>query len=107
MRSRTDPLLLKASCCSLETVARLFQEPLHHASDIVTIGHVVAERGEALRFAALLHLVELLNIELLVLDGAPIVGCVVHREARRECSVGSDDDPVLPGAAAPVFTDAA
>src|SRR6266852_918772 len=44
-------------------------------------------------------------VKLLVSDRSPIVFRVVHGEARRKRSICSDDQPVLSGAAAPVFAD--
>ena len=57
-----------------------------------------------MRLAALLHLFELLQIELLVFDGSPIVSGVVHGKTRRECSIRADNQPVLASTAAPMST---
>ena len=46
-------------------------------------------------------------VELLIGHSAPVVRCVVQGKARSETSIGSNDQPVLPGAASPVLADAA
>src|SRR5208283_882522 len=99
--------LFKTSGYTLESVACLLEEPLHYAGGVVAVRHIVAEGGEAVRFATLLHFGELLEIELLLLDGAPIVFGVVHGEARRQRSIGANDQPILTGAATPVLADTA
>src|SRR5260370_35978684 len=102
-----DSGLLEAAGHALEAMHRLLPEPLHDASSAIAVGDVIAERGKTLRFAALLHVRQLLNVKLLVSDRSPIVFRVVHEEARRKRSICSDDQPVLSGAAAPVFADTA
>src|SRR6266478_5430173 len=99
--------LFKTSGYALEAVQGLFPQPLHHAGRAVAVRDVVSQRRKAIRLATLFHLRELLDVELLVADGAPVVRRVVHGKARSECPVGSNDQPVLPGAAAPVLADAA
>src|SRR5260370_17224430 len=58
---------------------------------------------KAIRLAALFHIRELLDIELLIADGTPVVVCVVHGKARSECPVGSNNQPVLSASAPPVL----
>src|SRR2546421_7211520 len=78
-----------------EAVQRLARDPLQHALGVVAVGEdVVAGRKTVLR-ALLLHLVELLNVELRVLNRAPVVRRRVHREAGRERAVGAYDERVL------------
>ena len=84
-------------------MACLLKQPLHYAGGVVAVRHVVAQGREAVGLATLLHFGELFQIELLILDCAPIVFGVIHREARSEGAVGADDEPVLTGAATPVF----
>ena len=84
-------------------MAGLLQQPLHHSSHVVAVRHVVAERREAVWFAALFHFGQLFQVKFLVFNCAPIEFRVVHRKARRERAVGADDQPVLAGAAAPVL----
>src|ERR1700740_1303136 len=99
--------LFKASGYALEAVQGLFPQPLHHAGRAVAVRDVVSQRRKAIRLATLFHLRELLDVELLVADGAPVVRRVVHRKARSECPIGSNDQPILSGAASPVLADAA
>jgi hypothetical protein len=54
--AKLQPLSFEAAGNTLESVARLFEQPLHDTSYVVAIGDVVSKRGEAMRFAALLHL---------------------------------------------------
>lgn len=56
-----------------------------------------------MRFATLLHFVELLQVEFLIFNGAPIIFGVVHGKAWSQCPIGADNQPVLAAAAAPVF----
>src|SRR5713101_2407908 len=97
-----DPLF-KASRDTLESIHSLLPQPLHHASRAVAVSDVVPQRRKAIRLAALFHIRELLDIELLIADGAPVVGCVVHGKARSECPVGSNNQPVLSGATPPML----
>src|SRR5260370_31253329 len=95
--------LFKTSRHALESVHRLFPEPIHDTSCAVTVGNVVAERRKTVRLAALLHFGQLFEVELLIFNRAPIIFRVVHGEARCKGSIGADDQPVLAGTAAPVF----
>ena len=99
--------LLETSGYTLESVACLLKEPLHYAGGVVAVRHIVAQGGEAVGLATLLHFGELLEIELLIFNGAPIVFGVVHREAGSEGAVRADDKPVLTGAATPVLANTA
>src|SRR5713101_5374587 len=97
-----DPLF-KASRDTLESIHSLLPQPLHHASRAVAVSDVVPQRRKAIRLTALFHFRELFDVELLIGDGAPVVRRVVHWKARSESPVGADDQPVLSGAASPVF----
>src|SRR6516225_7227373 len=102
-----EPRLFETASDTLETVACLLKEPLHHAGHVIAVSDVVAEGREAMGLTSLLHCGKLLEIEFVVFDRAPIVVGVVHREARRKSAVGADDEPVLAGAASPMFSDTA
>src|SRR5215471_7931647 len=95
--------LLKTSGYTLESVACLLKEPLHHSGSIVAVCDIVAKGGETVGLATLLHFGELPEIELLIFDCAPIIFGVVHREAGGQGAVRADDKPVLTGAATPVL----
>src|SRR5258708_24801230 len=99
--------LFKAPSDTLEAVHGLLPQPLHHAGRAVAVSDVVPQRRKATRLAALFHFRELFDIELLIADGAPVVRRVVQGKTRSESSVGTDDQPVLSGAASPVLTHAA
>src|SRR5258707_15705687 len=83
--------LLKASGYALEAVHGLFPQPLHHARRAVAVSDVVSQCRKAIRLAALFHFRELFDVELLIGNRAPVVRRVVHRKARSESSVGTDD----------------
>ena len=63
--------------------------------------------SKAIWLAALFHLRELFDVELLIADRAPGVCGVVEGKARSQRPVGTDDQPVLSRAADPVFTNSA
>src|SRR5579885_1269467 len=98
---------LKAAGHALEPMTGLLEQPLHDPGDVIAVSHVVAQSREAVGLAALFHLRKLFEIKFVILNGAPIVSCVVHGKTRRECSIRADDQPILPPAAAPMFTDTA
>src|SRR5260370_36337280 len=95
--------LFEASGCALKYGSRVLKDPLHYARDVVTVRHIIPKCGEAMWLAPLLHFGELLEIELLILDRAPVVFRVIHREARRECPVRANDEPIMTGSATPVL----
>src|SRR6266852_3490637 len=99
--------LLEAARDALKSVARLLQQPFHHASRIVAIRDVIAQRRKTIWLAALLHFGELAQVKFLILDCTPVVARVIHGEARSQRAVGADDQPVLAGAAAPMLADRA
>src|SRR6201998_4914763 len=88
-------------------MACVLEKPLHDTGSVVTIGDVVAKGRKAVWLTALFHFGELLEIELLVFDRAPVIGRVIHGEARGQGSVGADDEPVLTCPAAPMLSHAA
>src|SRR5258708_27985589 len=100
---RCSDELFKASGYTLEAVQGLLPQPLHHASRAVAVSDVVPQCRKTIRLAALFHIRELLDIELLIADAAPVVGCVVHAKPRSECPVGSNNQPVLSGATPPML----
>src|SRR5260370_38887547 len=74
--------LFKASGYPLEAVQGLLPQPLHHASRAVAVSDVVPQRRKAIRLAALFHIRELLDIELLIADGAPIVSSMSSKDRK-------------------------
>src|SRR5437588_12245314 len=84
-----------------EAVYRLARDPFQHALGVVAVGEYVVACRETVLRALLLHLVELLTVELRVLNRAPVVRRGVHGEAGRERAVGAYDERVLPGATLP------
>src|SRR5262249_50081121 len=86
---------------ALKAAYRLLEEPFDNAGIVVAEAHNMVERGEAVRLAGLLHLVKLAFIELVMLDGSPVVASRVHGEARSQSSVGTNDAGVLAGTAVP------
>src|SRR5262249_32271032 len=92
---------------ALETMHGLACEPFHDARSTVAICNVISQRGKTIWFAALLHFGQLFQVKFLIFDGAPVVMCVVHREAGCKRTVRADNQPVLPCAAAPMLSDSA
>src|SRR5437879_9614267 len=76
-------------------------QPLDDARIVIAIGQIMIQRGEAVMLASLLHVRELLGIEMKLIDIAPVVGCGIHGEAWCHGAVGADDDVILAGAAVP------
>ena len=60
-RGRSNCCLLEAAGDSLESVASLLEKALHDARGGLTIGNIVAQGGETVRLAAVLHLSELIQ----------------------------------------------
>ncbi len=81
----------------------MFEQPLDHTLVVVAERQDVIQRGEAGLLTFLLHVLELLPLELVVLDGAPVVAGVVHRETGRERAVNPYDQRVHAGTASPVM----
>jgi len=76
---------------SLEAMHCLFQGPLQHPLGVVAVSENVVAGRQAVRRALFLHLVQLGVVELWILNCAPIMGCRVHGEARREGPVRAND----------------
>jgi len=76
--------------------------PLDDPGVVVAVSEIVIERREAVLLASLLHVGLLGAIEREVIDIAPVNGCGIHRETRRNRSLGADDHVILPGAAVPL-----
>jgi hypothetical protein len=52
--------------------------------------------------AVLLHVLQLGEVELRIVDIAPVTGCRIHRKAGSDCAVGANHDIVLASPAVPV-----
>src|ERR1039457_3005243 len=102
-RSRRTAGLRKAPRKPLKSARCLLKNPARSAPIVVTKRQVVVQRGEAMRLALLLHLLELAAIEVWFFDGAPVVGGGIHGEAGTESAIHADDHVVLPGAAIPIL----
>ena len=83
--------LSEVSADSLETVSSLFQNPLDDPGIVVTETEVMIQGREAISLTRFLHLVQLRNLEIVVLDGSPIVARRVHGEARGQTSIYSNN----------------
>src|SRR5215472_1909959 len=86
-----------------EAMLRLFEHPADDPAVVVTEGKNVIQRREATLLAFLLHLFELLRVELVVLDGSPVIAGGVHRETRSESAIHTNDQRVVAGTAVPVL----
>src|SRR6266850_4560985 len=95
------PFLLDGSLRGREARLRVPQYPPDHASVVIHVADDVVQCGEAMQLALLLHLAELMLIELRLSDNAPVVSRGVHGEAGRQRAVRTDDYSVAASAAAP------
>ena len=75
-----------------ESALRCLHDPLQHSSSVVTVSEDVVARRKTMLRALGLHLVELLDVKLVIADDAPIVGGGIHRETRSERTVGANDE---------------
>jgi len=75
-----------------ESALRRLHDPLQDASSVVTVSEDVVARRKTMLRALGLHLVELLNVKLVIADDAPIVGGGIHRETRRKGAVSADNE---------------
>src|SRR5215510_7949986 len=72
---------------SAHAVKRLFDNPAKDCLIVIVVSeHILAGR-EAVMHALLLHLIQLVEVKLLILDGPPIDGRGIHREAGGERAV--------------------
>src|SRR6266403_6260379 len=103
MRPSLDALsiLLEAAGRSLESVHSLLGGPGHHPQGVVAIAENVIAGREAMLGAIDLHLVKLLDVELVSSDHTPIMRRRIHRETRRQGAVRANDQRVLTRAALP------
>ena len=84
-------LALEAAACAFESVPGLLRRPGQHAHRVVAVAeNVVAGRKTMLR-AIYLHLVELLDVKLVIAHHAPVVRRGIHRETRRQRTVRAND----------------
>src|SRR5882762_10289712 len=74
--------VLEASRCSFEPVHCLLQRPLDYAGVVIAIAKDVVACRETVLRALDLHLIELLNVELVVFDRSPVVRRGIHWETR-------------------------
>ena len=76
---------------SLEAVRELLEEIFDNTLVVVAPAENVVQRRKTVGLAGFLLVVELLGIELMISDYAPVVARGVHREAGRECTIDPDD----------------
>src|SRR6266478_7136060 len=98
---RVSRVVLEAARCSFKPVHRLLQRPLDYPGVVIAITKDVVACRETMLRAFDLHLIQLLNVELVVFDRSPVVRRGIHWEARCKSSVGPDNQRILPGAAIP------
>ena len=83
--------VLETAACSLESMAGLFRGPGQHAHGVVAVTQNIVAGRQAMLGAVNLHLIELLDIKLVIANYAPVVSRGIHREARRQCAIGAND----------------
>src|ERR1700760_3713780 len=86
--SESRKSVFEAAGTALETVFRLLPDPPDDALIVVAIAEVVVEGGEAVLLACLLHVLELVDVEVPAVDVAPVIARGVHGEAGRDGAVG-------------------
>ena len=59
-------------------------DPVQYAGRVITVTKNVVTGRQAMRRTLALHFVELLRVELVIADDAPIVRSGIHRETRRQ-----------------------
>lgn len=67
-----------------EAALRGLHDPVQYAGRVVTVAKDVVTGRQAVRRTLALHFVELLRVEFVIADDAPIVCSGVHRETRRQ-----------------------
>jgi len=70
---------------------RLLESPTDDAHVVVAIAEDVVARRKAMLSAFHFHLIQLLNVKLVIADGAPIVGGGIHRETRRQRTIRANN----------------
>lgn len=81
----------EAAAYALETVARLFRRPGQYPHSVVAVTQNVVARRQAMLGAIYLHFIKLRDIKLVIADDTPVMGRRIHREARRQRSIGTND----------------
>src|ERR1700748_1573024 len=72
---------------SPEPVLCQLHHPVDYTAIVIAERQDVVQRREAGRLPLLLHLLQLLRIELVVLNRSPVIAGRVHREAWRQCAI--------------------
>lgn len=93
----------KTSRDTLETVSSLRKHPFDHTHIVIAETEVVVKSRKALSLTSLLHLVELADFKLMVLNHAPVVRRGVHWEAWRQRAIRTDNNRILASPAIPRF----
>src|ERR1700733_12771001 len=94
-------LALHLSVRSLEAVSELLEEIFNDALVVVAPAQDVIERRKTVGLAGLFLVIQLFGVELVIADYAPVIARRIHRKARCESSIDTDDHGVLTGTAVP------
>src|SRR5271168_5026227 len=100
-RKLRDGSGLHLSGHSLKSMCELLEEILDDPLIVVAPAQNVVKRGKAVGLAGFFLVVQLLGLELMIADHAPVIARRIHREARGKSSVDADDHRILSGAAVP------
>jgi hypothetical protein len=76
---------------SLEAVRKLLKEILDNTLVVVAPTQDVVERREAVGLAGLFLMVELLGLEFVIADHAPVIAGRIHREAWCQSSIDANN----------------
>src|SRR5579883_3101822 len=99
---RKPPSILEAACAALHAVGdEIGPDELDDARVVVAIRKVVVQGRKAVPLARLFHGRELLRVETVAFDVAPIIRRGVHRKARSDGSIRAHNHVVLSRPAVP------
>src|SRR6516165_7828768 len=93
--------ILETAGHALKSPQGLFERPLDGPARLVAIRQIVVDPGKAVRLTALFHRIQLPRLKPVLADDPPGVGRGIHREARRQRSIGADNHGVLSGPPVP------
>src|ERR1051325_10084103 len=92
---------LEAAARTFESMARLLGGPGQHSHRVIAVTEYVIARRKTVLGAIDFHLVKLLHIKLVIAHYAPVMRRRIHRETRRERTVGANNQRILPRATLP------
>jgi len=86
-----DRSALHLALRSLEAVRELLEEILDDTLVVVAPAQDMVECRKAMGLASLFLVVELLGLEFVIADHAPVIACRIHREAWCQSSIDANN----------------